>query len=100
MTHLCAKFHQDQSKIEEKIMSKTTALYVYDDEHFLIILDLSIFKIVFLKFIKITTFTIGAYFQMEYDCKAHVRFFLRCTYYKGALIFECIQYLSPCDTLL
>ena len=31
MTHLCAKFHQDQSKIEEKIMSKTTALYVYDN---------------------------------------------------------------------
>ncbi len=26
MTHLCAKFHQDQSKIEEKIMSKTTTL--------------------------------------------------------------------------
>ncbi len=30
MTHLCAKFHQDPSKNEEKIMSKTTALYVYD----------------------------------------------------------------------
>ena len=28
--YLCAKFHQDRSKNEEKIMSKTTALYVYD----------------------------------------------------------------------
>ncbi len=30
ITHLCAKFHQNRSKNEEKIMSKTTALYVYD----------------------------------------------------------------------
>ena len=33
MTHPCAKFHQDRSKNEEKIISQTTALYVYDDDN-------------------------------------------------------------------
>ena len=31
MTNLCAKFWQDRSKNEEKIMSTTTALYEYDE---------------------------------------------------------------------
>ncbi len=41
MTHLCAKFHQDRSNNEEKIMSQTTALYIYDDSEFLSLQDVS-----------------------------------------------------------
>ena len=33
-------------------------------------------------------------FGEYYDCRAHVRLFLGCAYYRGALIYGCIQYLN------
>ncbi len=48
MTHLCAKFHQDWSKNEEEIMSKTTALYVYD---------------MYIKYVKNTRFSFVVFFH-------------------------------------
>ncbi len=39
-------------------------------------------------------FSTYAYLWKEKECKAHMRLFLRCAYYWGALIYECIQYWS------
>ena len=37
-------------------------------------------------------YIVGAYLWRKYDSKAHMRLFLRCAYFWGALIYGCVQY--------